>query len=59
MDIDALETLAKAAILNDDPNDWPLEGAVGWDRPEDNKFVAAMSPAVVLELISQVRDSGA
>src|SRR5690606_33928126 len=49
-----LRELAEAATLNDDPGDWPIPEAVGWDRDEDNQFVAALSPKLVIALIDRL-----
>lgn len=49
-----LRALAEAATLNDDPDDWPIPEAAGWDRDEDNQFVAAMSPKLVIALLDEL-----
>lgn len=51
-----LRALAEAATLNDDPGDWPIPEAVGWARDEDNQFVAAMSPKLVIALIDRLEE---
>lgn len=54
IDTKHLRELAEAATLNDDPDDWPIPEAVGWDRDEDNQFVAAMSPKLVIALLDEI-----
>lgn len=51
-----IEELARAAVINDDPEDWPLAGAVGWDDEVANELVAALTPGVVLGMIGRIRE---
>lgn len=55
LDLDRLEELARAAIINNDPEDWPLAGAVGWDDESANDLVEASTPGTILALISIAR----
>lgn len=58
LELDNLERLAKAAIINNDPEDWPLAGAVGWDDEAANKLVEASTPGTILALIAIARRYG-
>lgn len=55
LDLDKLEKLAEAAIINNDPEDWPLSGAVGWDDEAANELVEASTPGTILALIAIAR----
>ena len=56
MNYTRIKELAEASIINDDPEDWPLPSAVGWDDEVANELVSALTPGVVLGMIARIEE---